>query len=59
MTKQVFNLYVVDGYSHKEIGEMLGISDGTSKWHLNNARQKLQEKLNNQSQKNNRYEQTI
>jgi len=45
MTLKVFNLYAVDGYSHKEIGEMLGMSDGTSKWHLSNARQKIKEKL--------------
>ncbi len=38
---QVFNLYVIDGYPHKEIAEMLGISEGTSKWHLNSAREKL------------------
>lgn len=42
-TKKVFNLFVIDGYSHKEIGEMLEISEGTSKWHLNSARQKLKE----------------
>lgn len=42
-TKKVFNLFVIDGYSHKEIGEMLNISEGTSKWHLNSARQKLKE----------------
>jgi RNA polymerase sigma factor (sigma-70 family) len=42
-TKKVFNLFVVDGYSHKEIGELLDISEGTSKWHLNAARQKLKE----------------
>lgn len=49
VTRQVFNLYVIDGYSHKEIGEMLEISDGTSKWHLSNARKilsKLLEKRN-------------
>ncbi|MDP1802602.1 MAG: RNA polymerase sigma factor [Bacteroidota bacterium] len=44
-TKQVFNLYVIDGYSHKEVGEMLGISEGTSKWHLNAAREKLKEQI--------------
>ena len=44
-TKQVFNLYVIDGYTHKEIGDMLGISEGTSKWHLNAARQKLKEQI--------------
>ena len=41
MSQQVFNLYAIDGYSHQEIGEMLGISDGTSKWHVSFARKKL------------------
>ena len=44
-SKKVFNLFVIDGYSHKEIGEMLDISEGTSKWHLNAARQKLKEQI--------------
>lgn len=44
-SQQVFNLYYIDGYKHREIGEMLGISDGTSKWHLNFAREKLKEML--------------
>ena len=44
-TRKVFNLYAIDGYSHKEIGELLGISEGTSKWHLNAARQKLKEQI--------------
>lgn len=43
---QVFNLFAIDGFSHKEIAEMLEISQGTSKWHLNFARQKLQEMIN-------------
>lgn len=34
----VFTMYVMDGYSHKEIAEMLGISDGTSKSNLARAR---------------------
>ena len=42
-SKAVFNLFVMEGYGHKEIGQMLGISEGTSKWHLNDARKKLQE----------------
>ena len=46
-TKKVFNLFAIDGYSHKEIGEMLRISEGTSKWHLNAARQKLKEIIEN------------
>ncbi len=41
VTKKVFNLFVVDGFGHKDIAEMLGMSEGTSKWHLNNAREKL------------------
>jgi RNA polymerase sigma factor (sigma-70 family) len=43
VSRKVFNLYVIDGYAHKEIGDMLGISDGTSKWHLSNARKLLRE----------------
>ncbi len=41
VSKQVFNLYAIDGYNHKEIGEKLSMSEGTSKWHLSNARTKL------------------
>jgi len=44
-SRQVFNLFIVDGYSHKEISTLLGISEGTSKWHLNAAREKLKELL--------------
>lgn len=44
-TKEVFNLYAIDGFSHKEIAELLKISEGTSKWHLNSGRQKLKELL--------------
>lgn len=40
-TRVVFNLYVTEGYSHREIGELLKISDGTSKWHLSEARKYL------------------
>jgi RNA polymerase sigma factor (sigma-70 family) len=42
-TSKVFNLYVIDGFKHKEIAELLGISEGTSKWHLSSARRKLQQ----------------
>lgn len=45
VSQKVFNLYVIDGYNHKEIGEMLGISEGTSKWHLSTARKTLKKKL--------------
>jgi RNA polymerase sigma-70 factor (ECF subfamily) len=44
-SRTVFNLYVVDGYKHKEISEILEISVGTSKWHLANARKELQEMI--------------
>jgi len=40
-----FNLYVLDGYSHKEISEMLGTSLGTSKSNLARARMILKEKI--------------
>ncbi|MFC0186484.1 RNA polymerase sigma-70 factor, ECF subfamily [Pseudarcicella hirudinis] len=41
--RTVFNLYVIEGYEHKEIAEMLGISVGTSLSNLAKARKKLQE----------------
>lgn len=40
-TRQVFNLFVIDGYKHHEIADLLSITKGTSKWHLNNARKKM------------------
>lgn len=43
--KMVFVLYVVEGYKHHEIAEMLGISEGTSKSQLFKARKLLQENL--------------
>ncbi|MFC2114248.1 RNA polymerase sigma factor [Bacteroidota bacterium] len=43
--RMVFNLYVIEGHTHKEIGEMLGISIGTSKSNLARARMILQEKV--------------
>jgi RNA polymerase sigma factor (sigma-70 family) len=42
----VFNLYALEGYSHKEISEMLKITEGTSKSNLSRARTILQEKVN-------------
>jgi RNA polymerase sigma factor (sigma-70 family) len=41
--RTIFNLYVVEGYSHKEIAEMLDISEGTSKSQLARARYLLME----------------
>ena len=46
VSQQVFNLYAIDGYKHREIAKMLGISEGTSKWHLSFARKKLMEWMN-------------
>ena len=43
----VFNLYVLDGYSHKEIAEMLDINIGTSKSNLARARQSLKQTIEN------------
>ncbi|KAB1066127.1 RNA polymerase sigma factor [Salibacter halophilus] len=43
--RAVFNLYVIEDYSHKEIGELLGISTGTSKSNLSKAKHKLKEQL--------------
>lgn len=44
-TQLVFNLHVIEGYPHKEIAEMLNMREGTSKWHVNEARKQLQKKL--------------
>lgn len=43
--RAVFNLYVIEGYSHKEIGDLLGISEGTSKSQLARAKSILQKKV--------------
>jgi len=45
MDKQVFNLFAIDGYAHKEIAALLNISEGTSKWHVHEARKKIKELL--------------
>ena len=50
-TAQVFNLYIIDGYNHKEIGAMLNLSQGTSKWHLHKAREILKVKLQHENRK--------
>lgn len=43
--RTVFNMYVIEGYSHKEIAEMLEITESTSKTQLSRARSVLQKKL--------------
>jgi RNA polymerase sigma factor (sigma-70 family) len=54
--KVVFNLYVVEGYNHKEIGELLGIHEGTSKSQLSKAKALLKKKLNQQQEYEKRHE---
>lgn len=49
--RTVFNLYAIEGYTHKEIGEMLNISEGTSKSQYSRARQWLQNKLEKRGDK--------
>ena len=49
----VFSMYVLDGYTHREIAEMLGISDGTSKSNLARARKILQTKVKGYREKEN------
>lgn len=49
-TRAVFEMYAIEGYTHKEIAERLNMQVGTSKWHLSNARQRLQQILSNRMQ---------
>ncbi len=42
-TNHVFNLFAIDGYTHKEVADMLSISIETSKWHVKQARKRLKE----------------
>lgn len=41
----VFNLFVFEDFSHRQIAETLGISEGGSRWYLNDARKRLKEKI--------------
>jgi RNA polymerase sigma factor (sigma-70 family) len=45
MTRTVFNLFVFEGFNHKEIAGMLDISEGTSSWHVHQGRKLLQQKI--------------
>ena len=54
VSQEVFRLYAIEGYSHAEIASNMNISEGTSKWHLSTARQKLRELLSNGSPQNQR-----
>ena len=44
--RSVFNLFVFENYSHKEIAEMLNMQQNNCRWHLNDARRRLKEKIN-------------
>ena len=48
ISKEVFRLYCIEGFNHKEIGSQLNMSEGTSKWHLSKAREKLRTLVNKQ-----------
>lgn len=56
MTRTVFNLFVFDGYNHREIAGQLEISEGTSHWHLHQARNLLQKKIIKSEQQKVTYE---
>jgi RNA polymerase sigma factor (sigma-70 family) len=53
--QMVFNLYAIEGYTHKEIAGQMGITEGTSKSNLNRARQILQNKLEKLNKKTETY----
>ena len=45
MTKNVFNLYAIDGYKHHEIASMLDINENTSMWHYSDAKKRIRKLL--------------
>lgn len=51
----VFNMYVLDGYSHREVSEKLGISEGTSKSNLSRARAILKKRIEQDQQESDQY----
>jgi RNA polymerase sigma-70 factor (ECF subfamily) len=53
MSRKVFEMFAIQGYKHAEIAEALSISEGTSKWHVSNARSRIQELL--KKRKNRKY----
>ena len=48
--RTIFNLFVIEGWNHEQIGEQLGISSGTSKSNLSKARRQLQKILSKQNE---------
>ena len=51
--KMVFNLYIIEGYKHNEIAELLNISEGTSKSQLSHAKRLLQTQITELKNKSN------
>jgi RNA polymerase sigma factor (sigma-70 family) len=51
-TATVFRLFVYEGLTHRQIGEHLNISDGTSKWHVSEAKKILKKKFEQQYENN-------
>lgn len=49
--KAIFNLFVFENYSHKEIAKMLNMNQNNCRWHLNDARRRLKEKINSFTKK--------
>ena len=47
-SRTVFSMYAIDGYKHREIADILNISEGTSKWHFSSAKKELQRLIINQ-----------
>lgn len=47
-SREVFNLFAVEGYSHKEISDLIGISEGASRWHMSEARKQLKAMIKKQ-----------
>jgi len=56
MTRTVFNLHAFEGFNHKEISAQLAISEGTSHWHLHQARSLLQKRIKKIEQQQALYE---
>ena len=54
--RTVFNMYVVEGYTHKQIADILGISEGTSKSQLSRAKFILQDLVKKHIDRENRYQ---
>ena len=54
----VFNMYILDGYSHKEVSKKLGISEGTSKSNLSRARAILKKRIEEDQKDSDQYEAT-